>query len=342
MSIYSQYLRNLLFSLDPECAHELVCGLLANFGFLAGAFSLSYKRDDLACNLFGHKLNNPIGLAAGFDKNGHLPYMLSHLGFGFAEIGSITGYANKGNAKPRIFRLPEYKALINRIGLANDGADIIAKRLEDSTFSLPIGINIAKTNDKSIVGKMAIKDVLYSFDKIKNLPIAYVAINASCPNTQEGIIEATKELEEILYGISLSNSRQLPILLKLSPDSSYDVLQKLVDSSLKYRVSGYICGNTSKTRIGLPANQINKIGQGGLSGQPLKPLALDLCRKVNKLKDANQIIIGLGGISTGADAFDFIAAGASFVQIYTSIIYEGPNIVHKINEELSEILKCNN
>ncbi|MBX9880273.1 MAG: quinone-dependent dihydroorotate dehydrogenase [Candidatus Obscuribacterales bacterium] len=340
---YKQYIRPLLFKLDSESAHRLAheAGHLAGSLFPLFANDLKYQGTDLSVNLAGTKLENPVGLAAGFDKNGLLASMLGNIGFGFAEIGSVTGKPSAGNPKPRLFRLVDDEGLINRLGLNGDGAEVVAQRLKTTNLSLPIGINIAKTNDPSIKGDLAVEDILHSFKAVKDLPAIYVTINASCPNTKEGILEEKKQLGTIFSEVQKLNLGKLPLFVKLSPDSSDELLHDMVEESIGNNLAGYVCGNTTTTRKSLRSNSqmIEQIGTGGLSGRPLKDLGLSLCRRIAKLKDANQTIIGVGGIFSGQDAFDYIAAGATVVEIYTGLIYEGPTLPKQICEELSALLK---
>lgn len=341
--LYETLLRPILFQLDAEQAHHLAHRAALLMGPIWPSLSrlFSYPGDDLKVDLAGLSLSNPVGLAAGFDKNGKLVSVLGHLGFGFAEIGSVTARPSPGNPKPRLFRLPQEEALINRLGLNGDGADAIAGRLTAGGFSLPIGLNIAKTNDPAIQGDAAIEDMLYTFGKVRDLPIGYLTINASCPNTKDGIIEETRELAAVFSEMGKENRRQLPIFVKLSPDSSDQLIEDIVACATRHGIRGYVCGNTTVTRNNLhaPAFEIERIGNGGLSGPPLKQLALELCGKVCKIKAADQIIIAVGGISSGQDAYDFIRAGACAVQIYTALVYHGPSLPRRICTELSHLLE---
>ncbi|PWU03290.1 MAG: quinone-dependent dihydroorotate dehydrogenase [Candidatus Melainabacteria bacterium] len=337
--LYSKVVRPLLFRMDCEDAHRFVHETARQYGTLWPLLSglYQYRGDDLACQFAGVNFANPVGLAAGFDKNGDLVEMLGHVGFGFAEIGSVTAQARTGNPKPRLFRLLSDQALINRLGLNGEGADHIAGKLKTSKFSLPIGLNIAKTNDPAIVGDAAVEDMLYTFCQIKDLPIAYVTVNASCPNTHEGIVSEVNSLTKLFALMQAENDRHLPILVKLSPDGSEQLTKDIVATATEHELAGYVCGNTSTSRSGLstPPATIEQIGNGGLSGPPLKMLALQLCRLVYKLKTPAQIIIGCGGIASGDDAYEFIRSGASAVQLYTGLVYEGPTLPKMINQELS-------
>ena len=335
---FYRWLRSLLFEMDPEEAHTLAIQLAP----VAAAMTPGPFVDPCLKTAFaGVELANPVGLAAGFDKNGRLTSCLSRFGFGFAEIGSITGQSTSGNPKPRLFRLLEDEAVINRLGLNGDGASVVAQRLAGAGFSLPIGVNIAKTNLPTIKGDKGVADMLHSFECIKDLPLAFVTLNASCPNTHEGIMQESEELDQILAGVQRLNVRKIPVLLKLSPDSTGELLESFVDSASRYGIRGYVLGNTTTTRGGLrtPPAAIASIGNGGLSGKPLKAKALELVRRVYKIKRHDQAIIGCGGISSAADVFDFIAGGANAVELYTGLIYGGPDLPLRINRQLAKLLK---
>lgn len=340
-SFYKNIIRPIFFRMDPEEAHLLVHDLMRQFRPLLPMISLTYKDSDLGCDLLGHQVSNPLGLAAGFDKNGDLAEVLKQLGFGYGEIGSVTALAKQGNPKPRLFRLEKDNAIINRMGLNGQGADAIAKKLSKSRFSTPLGLNIAKTNDPSIVGDAAVADIVYTFNKIRSLPLAYVTINASCPNTKEGIVTESAHMRVVFEEVQKCNTNRLPILVKLSPDSDQQLVEDLVETASACSLAGFVCGNTSTGRDNLTtaAKRIEEIGHGGLSGAPLKSKALILCESVFSLKEKSQIVIGCGGISSGQDAFEFIAAGASFIQIYSGLVFRGPSLPKMICQELSTILK---
>jgi len=342
--VYEKLIRPSLFSIDPESVHYWAASAMLASRSLLPLLGLKYGRDDLKTSLFGTPLDNPIGLAAGFDKNAKLVGLLAQLGFGFAEIGSVCARPHGGNPRPRLFRLPMDKALINRLGLNGLGAEVVANNLARfGSQHLPVGINIAKTNDPRLVGTEAVDDMVYSFDRLKDLQAKYFTINTSCPNTHEGCLKESEQLAQVLTRISALNTRNVPILLKLSPDSSADFIEELVSLSIAHEVAGFVCGNTSLRRdiLVTPAQTIEAIGAGGLSGKPLMPLNLELTRRVARLKKAEQVIIGVGGIESGADAFEYLSAGARVVQIYTGFVYRGPSAVKGICTELAQILGAN-
>jgi dihydroorotate dehydrogenase len=340
-AFYEHCVRPLLFALDPEDAHALAHNALHVAGKLLPPASYRYEPNDLQIEFCGKTLANPVGLAAGFDKNATLTGQLAALGFGFAEIGSITALASNGNPRPRLFRLAADHALINRLGLNGEGAQAVAQRLRSSRFSLPIGVNIAKTHDPDIKGHKAVEDILRSFEAIKDLNLLYVAFNASCPNTREGCMEEKEQLLTVLTEIQKINARALPLFIKVSPDSSDQLVEDIVEIGHNVKLAGYICGNTTLKRDGLKTDPaaISRAGHGGLSGPPLKPLALDIVRKIARLKTPLQSIVGVGGISTGDDAYEFITSGATAIQLYTGLIYRGPAAAKMICSELSAVLK---
>lgn len=340
-NFYQDMLRPLLFRLDPEDAHNLIHKLLNWFGAVLPSLPYKYEGGDLETQIGQTLLPNPIGLAAGFDKNAHLVSVLGDLGFGFAEIGSITAKATLGNPRPRLFRLPADRALINRLGLNGEGADVVSEKLRSSKLSLPIGINIAKTHDPAIAGDAAVDDILYSFKRVSDLRPLYIALNASCPNTQEGCIEERKLLDDVLREMQKLNTDRVPLLIKVSPDSTDQLLNDIVEVASNNNVRGYVCGNTTITRNQLKTNgtELQSIGKGGLSGPPLMKLSLQTTRKVARLKRKEQFIIAVGGISSGEDVYTFIRSGASAVEIYTALVYFGPTLIRRMCEELSSLLK---
>lgn len=303
---------------------------------LTRALAAPYASLALHTDLFGTTVANPIGLAAGFDKNGKLVSVLGDLGFGFAEIGSITAAPSRGNDKPRLFRLPADEALINRLGLNGEGAVAVAARLRSAKMSLPIGLNIAKTNDSSIVGDRAVDDVVQSFKTVRDLPVMYVTFNASCPNTHDGCIQEREELRRIFFEVQSINERQLPVLVKVSPDSSEQLLDDIVSLSIEFKLQGFVCGNTTTARDGLRTDSsiVQSIGRGGLSGPPLHARAVATCRSLQRRKLENQQIIGVGGVRSVGDIVDFLQAGASAVQLYTALVYEGPRLVGELARAL--------
>jgi dihydroorotate dehydrogenase len=304
-----------------------------------------YRFDDdiLHSTHLGIDFDNPVGMAAGFDKNGVLTGFLPYLGFGHMEIGSVTAEPRVGNPKPRIFRLPNDKAIINRMGLNNEGVDRVYQRLSRRQSSIPIGVNIAKTHDPKILGDDAIRDFCYSFRTL--YPAGeYITINISCPNTEEGkTFEDKVALGELLSAIRSTEDGfqdKKPALVKISPDATYQMVDDILEVTERYGMSGYVIGNTSSKRENLVTNsrEIDKIGKGGLSGNPTKKRSTELINYTFKNLD-KPFIIGVGGISSAEDAYDKIRAGASLVQVYTGFIYEGPGLPKNINKGISKLLR---
>ncbi|MBI2336627.1 MAG: quinone-dependent dihydroorotate dehydrogenase [Deltaproteobacteria bacterium] len=340
-------IKPLLFSLNPETAHHqaLLWGKFVGKTFLAKPFTwcFNYEHASLKQSLWGQTFANPVGLAAGFDKNADLLDFLPSLGFGFLEIGSVTAKPSAGNPLPRVFRLPQDRALINRLGLPNIGAQRVAEKLIKHPSAVPLGINIAKTPDPRCLGSLGVKDFAESFAKLG--PLAdYVVLNISCPNTNDGkTFEETEYLEELLNKISdeaKSQKIKKPILLKLSPDLTFQKLESLFAVSEKYNIGGFVVANTTQERTHLKtsSNLLRKIGAGGLSGAPLHSISVKMIQFV-KRNLPKKIIIGVGGIFSSLEAYEKIKAGASLVQIYTGLIYQGPGLVKSINQGLVKLLK---
>ena len=344
--------RNILFKFDPEKIHDLTflqAKLIQKNNFLKQKIKSHLLVEDpiLKQVILGRSFVNPIGLAAGFDKNGELLPLFESLGFGFSEIGSITALASQGNPKPRLFRLPKDQAIINRMGLNNMGAKKIAQNLEKmpSKFweNFPVGINISKTHSPDIFGNDAINDFVTSYKSIKKFG-HYVTVNISCPNTAEGkTFESTPEdLKKLLKELSLLKGDG-KLLLKLSNKLDDSDLKKIINLSLQNKIAGLVISNTSISRNNLLTKEsiIKNIGNGGLSGSPIKESSTELIKKVYQLSSGSLPIIGVGGIMNGQDAFEKILAGASLLQVLTGLIYKGPFIAKNINQELIKLLKQN-
>lgn len=346
-------LRPLLFRLDAERAHHM--GMTA--GRLLQRFSPAFVESRYAfadpglhLSVAGLNVRSPVGVAAGFDKNAELVPFWEQLGFGFAEVGSVTAKPSSGNPRPRAFRLPEDEAIINRMGLNNDGAEAVAQRLREvkQKTAFPIGVNIAKTPDESILGDEAVEDFRHSFHMLA--PLAdYVALNVSCPNTADGTtFEEAGALDALLASIFAERSAQrqdVPVFVKLSPPESaqmtYDSrLEELVEIARSHGVAGFIASNTAPDRQGLrtPASELERIGAGGLSGAPLAERSTRLVRYLYRATDGELPIIGVGGVNSAEAAYHKIRNGASLVQLYTALIYEGPAIVKEIKEGLVRLM----
>ncbi|TNE69949.1 quinone-dependent dihydroorotate dehydrogenase [bacterium] len=339
-SVYKNLFKPILFKLDPEFAHELTVesGLIAaRLPLVKHVFNEFNTRISQNSQFEKHQLlfKNRVGLAAGFDKNARYMPLMERLGFGFLEIGSVTALASNGNAKPRLFRLPQDSGLINRMGLNNQGVDEIASRVEQYKRDYPIGINIAKTHSPKILGEDAILDYVYSFQK-SELIADYITLNISCPNTEEGkTFEEPETLNSLLSGIAQVRKTQTPIFVKLSVDLDVEVLKDLVSICDSYSMDGFICSNTSSKRNGLntSSGELQQIGRGGLSGNPVFKKSLFVVEQVKSLKP-EKTIIGVGGIDSPEKAIAYVQSGADLIQLYTGLIYYGPTLVRDINEAL--------
>ena len=330
------FLRPYIFTLDPEAAHDLAIKSL-KFNFMPKNFFQVENEEMLSIELFKKKLKNPIGLAAGFDKSAEVYNSLFKLGFGFVEVGTITPRMQFGNPKPRVFRLEKDNALINRLGFNNDGIEIVSKRLKKQLPNEFLGINIGPNKDT----KNKVLDFLECFSKLNKFA-SYITVNISSPNT-EGLRDFHEEklLSDLLRKLSdLKKKKNImcPIALKLSPDIRENDINNINEMVLKYKIDGLILSNTTnQNRDNLLDN--NKNESGGLSGLPLQKISLKFIKKFYKLNKSKIPIIGVGGIDSGESAFEKIAAGATAVQLYTGMVYKGPNIVRNIKKELIEILK---
>lgn len=346
MSIYQKLARPVLFGLNPESAHHLAfsTGKLLQKSKLSTLVAAKKPGQDLAQEVLGLKFTGPVGIAAGFDKSAELLPLISELGFGFAEAGSVTNQPSKGNPKPRMFRLPKDKALINRLGLNNPGPDVFLDNLsnfsKESRSDFPVGINVAKTHSPEILGDKGIEDIVSCVSKVQEFA-DFLVINVSCPNTAEGkTFEEEQSLENLLSELSKVRGKG-PLLVKFSPDTELSLLEKLVEQCERQQVSGYVLCNTSQSRAGLNSSKtkLEEIGPGGLSGAPLFDKSIERVRHVYKQLEGQKPIIGLGGIDSGQKAWSYLQAGASLVELYSGLVYEGPWLVDRINKELSQLLK---
>ena len=348
--MYNNFVRPALFRFSSDYIHEATIkaaeSACKNRWLLNTLKTIySYKHRSLEQKIFGLTFPNPIGLAAGCEKNGTTVPLMEKLGFGFVEVGSITANASSGNPKPRSFRLPEDQSLINRMGLNNDGVLTIARRLKQLRVDIPVGINIAKTHDPGIMGEKAFEDYSTSFHLLKNIA-DYITLNVSCPNTAEGkTFEEPETLNTLLQTLEIGKDSSLPaVLIKFSVDLDDSLLYELLDVCEKNSVDGYVATNTSSNRDNLNTSlsKLENIGAGGLSGQAIRDKSTDIIRKISTYTRGEKTIIGVGGISSSKDAIEKLKAGADLLQIYTGLVYEGPGLVKKINKEIVEYLKENN
>jgi dihydroorotate dehydrogenase len=346
MNLYKAAVRPLLFNLSADRAHDLTLDA-ASFAngnqWVTGIIEKVYSREypALCQKIWGLTFKNPIGVAAGFDKNGHTPHLMEALGFGFIEVGSITANASTGNPRPRSWRLPRDRSLINRLGLNNDGAKTIVKRLKQSRPDFPLGVNIAKTHNPDISGQAALEDYRFSLDLAKTVA-DYITLNISCPNTEEGkTFEDPELLNNLLDFLDIGkDATDPPILVKLSVDLDKQQLSELLEVSESYAVSGYVATNTSSGRDNLKTEptSLKKIGRGGLSGKAIAEKSTQVISEISDLTKGEKTIMGVGGIFTAEDAIEKLKAGADLLQIYTGMVYEGPSIAKTINRDLAEYL----
>ncbi len=330
------FLRPFIFNLDPETAHDLAIKSL-KYNVLPKSLFTVEDEEILNIKLFGKIIDNPIGLAAGFDKSAEVYNEIFKIGFGFVEVGTVTPKKQYGNQKPRVFRLEKDQALINRLGFNNDGSDAIKKRIEHNAPDGLLGINIGPNKDTDNMYNDFLSCAKTFF------PIGdYITINISSPNT-EGLrnFHEKENLEKLLIKINeirKESNFKKSFLLKISPDLDESSINNIVDLSLKNNINGIILTNTSdKNRDKLIDNQKNE--KGGLSGQPIKDLSTKIIKKFYKKLNGKIPIIGVGGVDSGNAAFEKIAAGASAIQLYTGMIYKGPMIVKEIKKGL--IIKLN-
>jgi dihydroorotate dehydrogenase len=342
--LYRHLLKPIFFHMDPEEVHDRMTRL----GFWLGkramtrklvASFFSFSHPALSQDIFDIHFPNPIGLAAGFDKNAQLTDILPSVGFGFAEVGSITGEPCAGNAKPRLWRLPKSRSLVVYYGLKNDGAEIISQRLKEKKFTIPIGISIAKSNSAATVQtETGIADYVKTYRLCAGIG-SYVTINISCPNAYGGEPFTNPEkLDQLLTMIDHEATRK-PIFLKISPDLTEQHVLNIMEVTREHTVHGFICSNLTKNRNN---SQIldNKVPEkGGLSGKVVEELTNQLIRVVYKKTNGKYVIIGCGGIFTAEDAYKKIRLGASLLQIITGMIYQGPQAIGEINAGLVKLLE---
>lgn len=344
--MYRALIRPLLYLLPAETAHHLAFGLLRLLASIPGMKSLLravfHVRDDATrVRALGLDFPNPIGLAAGFDKDGMGYEALGALGFGFVEVGTLTGQPQSGNPRPRLFRLPEDRALVNRMGFNNRGSLAAVKRLQKPHRTI-VGVNIGKT--KAVSESEAIVDYVVSAERLG--PYAdYVAVNVSSPNTP-GLrgLQATEKLRPLLVAVrealnEVSPSRHVPLLVKIAPDLADEEVDAVAELSVELRLDGIIATNTTIRRDGLRSGpeEIARCGAGGLSGPPLRERSLQVLRRLKDRVGTRLILISVGGIETPEQARERIDAGAALVQVYTAFIYEGPFLAKRLAKGVAGI-----
>lgn len=367
MDIYKAGIRPLLFSglkLDPEQVHHQTLQLLSRLDAEPGhplsrwlrhalAQSCHFADPALEQSLWGLSFANPIGLAAGFDKDGVAAGMWSAFGFGFAELGTVTLHAQLGNPRPRLFRLPLDQAALNRMGFNNEGAAALAARLKQrsskaslelTSAPFPLGVNLGKSKVTPL--EAAAEDYLGSFRLLKDLG-DYFVVNVSSPNTPGlRLLQSAEQLERILSALQQENQGQKPLLVKIAPDLDWDEIVDVLALAKTHRLAGIIATNTTICRDQLKTERIAATGQlvreeaGGISGAPLRDRATEVIRFIYQQTNGELPIIGVGGIFTPEDAWEKLTAGASLLQVYTGWIYEGPWMVQRILKGLVQKLQA--
>lgn len=335
--MYKSFIRPILFKFDPEEVHYFTFSLLKNFPFLAKIFLPKPIEDKrLEHEVFGLKFKNPVGLAAGFDKDAKMFSELSDLGFGFVEIGTLTPKPQDGNPKKRLFRLKEDSAIINRMGFNNDGIDAAVERLKKNK-NVVIGGNIGK--NKITPNEEAVNDYKICFEALFPY-VNYFVVNVSSPNTPNlRELQEKEPLTKLLGQLQSLNSKKeksKPILLKIAPDLSNEQLLDIIEIVKETKIAGVIATNTTLSRENLISE--NKNETGGLSGKPLTKRSTEVIRFLSEKSGKAFPIIGVGGIHSAKDALEKLEAGASLVQLYTGFIYEGPDLIREINRKLLETI----
>lgn len=340
--LYKVLIRPILFSFDPEKIHYF------SFNFIKSILSVGVIRKLtssffnvesplLEKKLFGLKFKNPIGLAAGFDKDAKLFKELSTFGFSFIEIGTVTPKPQEGNPKPRLFRLKEDQALINRMGFNNEGLSAAVKRLKSRSGQIIIGGNIGK--NKVTPNDKAVDDYLLCFDALYE-HVDYFVVNVSSPNTPDlRSLQEKEPLQKLLGQLQDRNATKdcrKPILLKIAPDLNQAQLDDIIEIVTLTKIDGLIASNTTIQRDGLKISEkaLSQIGNGGLSGKPVRNRSTEIIKYISEKTNQKLPIIAVGGIFTAKDAIEKLEAGASLLQVYTGFIYEGPSMVKEINKEL--------
>ncbi|CAL2084276.1 Dihydroorotate dehydrogenase (quinone) [Tenacibaculum sp. 190524A05c] len=340
--MYKLIIRPIFFLFDPEKIHHFTFSLvkfLSKIPFVSGIFRGVYQVNDkkLERNLFGLTFKNPVGLAAGFDKNAVLYNELADFGFGFIEIGTVTPKGQVGNPKQRLFRLRDDKGIINRMGFNNEGLEAAIQQLKKNKGKVIIGGNIGKNTATKPEDYTA--DYTLCFEEL-HPHVDYFVLNVSCPNvSSHAKLEDADYLKELITEVQKINSTksvQKPILLKIAPDLNTNQLDEIITLVADTKIDGVIASNTSVDRNGLKASdeRLKEIGNGGLSGQPIKDKSTKVIKYLSDNSNKSFPIIGVGGIHSEKDALEKIDAGADLVQIYTGFIYEGPALIKRINKAI--------
>jgi dihydroorotate dehydrogenase len=342
--MYAYILKPIFFLNDPEFIHDRMTSVgkllgktLVTKKIVSGM--LNYQNPMLEQTVFGITFKNPIGLAAGFDKNAELTQILPSVGFGFMEAGSITGLPCKGNPKPRLWRLKKSKSLMVYYGLKNDGCEEIASRLTKKNFTFPVGMSVAMTNcSDNMMTSKAVRDYAKAFKTLEPIG-AYLTVNISCPNTLGGQPFMEPHKLDYLLDILDDIPTTKPVFVKLSPDLSRQTLDAVLDILRKHRVDGIICTNLTKNRDNKNIKDSYVPVHGGMSGKVVQDLSDRLLAYIAQKEKNRFILVGCGGVFTAEDAYKKIRLGASLVQMITGMIFEGPQAISEINRGLVELLK---
>jgi len=330
--------------MQPEKAHYFATGCLTFLSSIPGVSALirstyNYQHPKLKRELFGLSFPNPVGLSAGFDKDARWFNELAHLGFGFIEIGTLTPKGQIGNPQPRLFRIPEDEGLINRMGFNNLGAEDAIKRLKKRKTNIIIGGNIGKNTSTS--NENALEDYVFNFNTLHDY-VDYFVVNVSCPNVKDLTkLQDTPFLLNLLGQLKQINTTKKnpkPILLKIAPDLNNAQLDEVIDIVAQTKIDGIIATNTTTSRENLQTTSktIEEIGNGGLSGKPVRKRSTEVIKYLAKKSNKAFPIIGVGGIHSPEDAIEKLEAGADLVQVYTGFIYEGPALIKNINKKIIE------
>ena len=332
------WVRRQLFKLDAETSHDRVLSLLARIGRSPVRALLRQRVEHKPVHCMGLTFPSAVGLAAGLDKNATCIDAFAQMGFGFIEVGTVTPRAQAGNPKPRMFRLPEHEALINRMGFNNDGVDALVTNVKNTHYEGILGINIGKNKDTP--ESEAVNDYLVCMEKVYPLA-SYITINISSPNTPglrnmqhgEHLNDLLTQLKQAQARLAAQHTKYVPLAVKIAPDLTEQELQSLADAFNRHKVDAVIATNTTLERSAVAGHKNGDEG-GGLSGKPLATLSLQVVRQLRALLDKDIPIIGVGGIDSAERAQAAIAAGASLVQVYTGFIYRGPKLVQDIVRQL--------
>lgn len=344
--LYRHLAKPFFFRRDPEAVHDAVCKVGEWFGRiptarrLTAAF-LSFKDPILEQEVLGIRFPNPIGLTAGFDKDAHLTQIIPSVGFGFEEIGSVTGEPCLGNPRPRLWRLPKSKGLVVYYGLKNDGCEAVAARLRPLPLRIPLGTSVARTNDEAHAGvEEGIADYAKAFRAFADIG-DYFAVNVSCPNTSGGEPFTNPERLEKLLAVLDTIPTQKPVFLKLPVDAPFEETRALMDIAARHRVQGFILANLTKKRDRpeIVREEITGLEKGGVSGRPTFAVGNEQLSAAYKAYKDRFVFIASGGVFSAEDAYEKIRRGASLVQLATGMIFEGPQLIGELNRGLAALLK---